>query len=214
MVERRLRRRRFQVASPGIRTPCQTRTPELFFPSGEKPWIDADHPGAYDMARHLCARCGSRQWCLASALAHPENYGMWGVTTPAERARILVDLQATTARPERGSPGGSHLDRVTEPGKGARGIVTDLPQAARQPPAPDPGTLYRTARPERITSNQQAETNKLLAPKRPAEKRDDLRPPRPAPPTAVEQAVGPPRPALPQLQSARPLPHAAPKSKT
>jgi WhiB family transcriptional regulator, redox-sensing transcriptional regulator len=128
MVERRLRRRPFQVASPGIRTPCQTRIPELFFPAGEKPWIDADHPDAYDMARHLCARCGSRQWCLASAFAHPERYGMWGGATPAERARILVDLQATTARPERGSPGGSRLDRVTEPGKAPGGSSPTYPR--------------------------------------------------------------------------------------
>ncbi len=104
MVDSRFRRRTFPRASLGIRRPCQTRTPELFFPAGEKPWVDADHPGACDLARRLCASCESCQWCLTAALAHHESYGMWGGTTPAERARILVDSQATIAGPERGSP--------------------------------------------------------------------------------------------------------------
>jgi WhiB family redox-sensing transcriptional regulator len=137
MIDGRFRRRTIRRASLGIRTPCQTRTPELFFPDGEKSWVDADHPGAYDLARRLCASCESCQWCLASALAHHESYGVWGGTTPAERARILVDSQATTARPERGSPSGSHLDRITKPGKGAGGVVTGLTQGARRPSAPD-----------------------------------------------------------------------------
>jgi WhiB family transcriptional regulator, redox-sensing transcriptional regulator len=96
MVDSRTRRRTLRRASLGIGTPCQTRTPELFFPAGERSWVDADHPGAYDLARRLCASCQSRQWCLTAALAHHESYGMWGGTTPAERARILLDRRTSS----------------------------------------------------------------------------------------------------------------------
>jgi WhiB family redox-sensing transcriptional regulator len=89
MVNSRFPRRSFPRVSPGGGRPCQTRSPELFFPAGEKPWVDAEHPGAYELARRLCDSCGSSRWCLASALAHQESFGVWGGTTPAERARIL-----------------------------------------------------------------------------------------------------------------------------
>jgi hypothetical protein len=94
----RSRRRGFQQTSPQGGAPCQSRTPALFFRPGERPWVDAEYPGAYDLARRLCASCAWRQWCLASALDHHESYGVWGGTTPAERAGIIVARRAATAR--------------------------------------------------------------------------------------------------------------------
>ncbi|GAB3724328.1 WhiB family transcriptional regulator [Nocardiopsis nanhaiensis] len=39
-------------------------------------------------ARQVCGGCPVRQVCLEWALAANEPYGIWGGTTPAERARI------------------------------------------------------------------------------------------------------------------------------
>ena len=43
-------------------------------------------------AKALCAECPVRQECLRHALAVPENYGVWGATTPEERAAMRMPL--------------------------------------------------------------------------------------------------------------------------
>jgi WhiB family transcriptional regulator, redox-sensing transcriptional regulator len=73
----------------GLAPSCRGRSPDLWYPAGERAWVDSELPGAYDLARRLCARCGWRQGCLAGALARGESDGMWGGATPAERARLL-----------------------------------------------------------------------------------------------------------------------------
>jgi hypothetical protein len=121
MVDSRFRRRTLQRVILGIRTPRQTRTPELFFPAGEKSWGDAD-------PRHL--RSGSlpaRQLRVvpmvpAAALAHHESYGVSGGTKPAERARS----SSTAGRPRRARSQGPHESRISigspsqETGNGGR----------------------------------------------------------------------------------------------
>lgn len=54
--------------------------PELFFP------YDSDHAGAA-AAKAVCETCPVRRQCLAWALTNPVH-GVWGGTTPAERAAL------------------------------------------------------------------------------------------------------------------------------
>jgi hypothetical protein len=76
MVDTRLRRRTLARASLGTGTPCQTRTPELFFPAGQKSWVDADHPAAYDPARRPGASCERPSHnCRLPDLSHPPRRG-------------------------------------------------------------------------------------------------------------------------------------------
>lgn len=42
----------------------------------------------YVPARQVCAGCPVRKACLDYALANREEFGMWGGTTPTERAEI------------------------------------------------------------------------------------------------------------------------------
>lgn len=41
-------------------------------------------------AKELCSGCPVIRECLEHALAVPENYGIWGGTTAAERQRMLL----------------------------------------------------------------------------------------------------------------------------
>ena len=43
-----------------------------------------------EAAKRVCAGCPARQECLRHALAVREPYGIWGGTTPLERAEILA----------------------------------------------------------------------------------------------------------------------------
>lgn len=58
---------------------CATVDPELFFPEGRS-WT------AYTDARRVCARCVVRIECLEAGL--DQEHGMWGGTTPDERAAL------------------------------------------------------------------------------------------------------------------------------
>jgi hypothetical protein len=45
-------------------------------------------------AKALCGRCGLKASCLAGALAREEQFGIWGGTTPEERAQLLARRRA------------------------------------------------------------------------------------------------------------------------
>jgi WhiB family transcriptional regulator, redox-sensing transcriptional regulator len=58
---------------------CLEVGPELFFPDkGESPRA----------ARRVCSSCGVRAECLAYALDHDEQYGVWGGMSERQRRRI------------------------------------------------------------------------------------------------------------------------------
>lgn len=71
------------------RLPCQA-DPELMFPVAE-PGTDA-----YDeqvvRARAVCARCPVRVACREYAVETGAPYGIWGGTTPKERAQLRLQL--------------------------------------------------------------------------------------------------------------------------
>ncbi len=102
MVDSRFRRRNLQRASLGTRTPCQTRTPNCSSP-----------PAISHGATPTTPACPT--WPAACAPVADRANGAWHPPWPTTKAtacgaaqrrrtRILVDSQATTARPERGSP--------------------------------------------------------------------------------------------------------------
>ncbi len=57
------------------------RDPDLFFP-------ESTAESAYAPARDVCDRCPVAGDCLDYALAHGENFGVWGGLTPPERRRL------------------------------------------------------------------------------------------------------------------------------
>ncbi len=66
---------------------CRTDSPERFFaPAGERPSARARREAA---AKQVCAGCPVRQECLDWALRTREPYGVWGGTSPEERAGML-----------------------------------------------------------------------------------------------------------------------------
>ena len=183
MVDSRFRRRTFQRASLGIRTPCQTRTPELFFPAGEKPWVDADHPGAYDLARRLCASCESCQWCLAIGLGPPRKLRHVGRhnagrASPDPRRQPGDHRPPGTRVPMSVASRSDHPAQEKAPG-GRHRLNPGCPSAIHTRP---PGTVYRTPRPERIMSDQHSRNQQAPCPGGRRRNDDDLRPPTPAPP--------------------------------
>nr|WP_277628330.1 WhiB family transcriptional regulator [Arsenicicoccus dermatophilus] len=69
---------------------CATTDPELFYPQkGEMPKVRA--------AQQICRSCPAMVECREWAIAHGEDHGVWGGTTPRERLRIRRDRAATTA---------------------------------------------------------------------------------------------------------------------
>ncbi|BBX54403.1 hypothetical protein GCM10009645_22570 [Mycolicibacterium poriferae] len=52
-----------------------------------------------DEVKRICHRCAVRPQCLTHALEHPERHGIWGSTTPRERARMgsVGDLRPDAA---------------------------------------------------------------------------------------------------------------------
>ena len=58
---------------------CAQTDPELFFPEvGERA----------PAAKAICARCPSREPCLAWSLDNRERYGIWGGLSADERKRV------------------------------------------------------------------------------------------------------------------------------
>ena len=63
---------------------CVGTHPELFFPPGDGPAIEA---------RHISAMCPVRGQCLAYAVMADEPFGIWGGLDPHERENLRLQLQ-------------------------------------------------------------------------------------------------------------------------
>jgi hypothetical protein len=50
--------------------------------------FDVEGDAAYQRAKTVCRDCPVREACLAHALKNDEREGVWGGTTPVERARV------------------------------------------------------------------------------------------------------------------------------
>ena len=72
----------FAMPDPGLWTKdarCAETDPDIFHPEvGQN----------VDAAKKICDECPVKAQCLAFALRHPRLTGVWGGTTPKERARI------------------------------------------------------------------------------------------------------------------------------
>ena len=76
---------------------CVTADPELFFPVSPGGMA----AGQIAQARRICAGCQVRRQCLEFALRTNEMVGIWGGTTPEERARARQDEIARRRRVRR-----------------------------------------------------------------------------------------------------------------
>jgi WhiB family transcriptional regulator, redox-sensing transcriptional regulator len=63
---------------------CTSADPDLFFPVSATGIAAAQA----DQACRICAGCQVRRQCLDFAMEHGETEGIWGGTTPEERARV------------------------------------------------------------------------------------------------------------------------------
>ncbi|AIT14553.1 WhiB family transcription factor [Mycobacterium phage Jamie19] len=58
---------------------CTQTDPEVFFPEKGEP---------VGPAREICKRCDVRQQCRDIAIAHDEEFGIWGGLTPNQRRAL------------------------------------------------------------------------------------------------------------------------------
>ena len=63
---------------------CAGANPEIFFPSGDGPAVEA---------RRICEMCPVRGQCLAYAITAGEPFGIWGGFDPHERENLRRQLQ-------------------------------------------------------------------------------------------------------------------------
>jgi WhiB family transcriptional regulator, redox-sensing transcriptional regulator len=63
---------------------CIGADPELFFPPGDGPAIEA---------RRICGMCPVRGQCLAYAVTADEPFGIWGGLDPHERENLRRQFQ-------------------------------------------------------------------------------------------------------------------------
>ena len=63
---------------------CAGADPEIFFPPGDGPAIEA---------RHICAMCPVRDECLAYAITADEPFGIWGGLDPHERENLRRQIR-------------------------------------------------------------------------------------------------------------------------
>lgn len=78
------------------RIPCAETDPELFFPDDEKENGMKDTSTArVRMARELCETCPVMAQCKNYAVMYFEMEGIWGGTTPKDRAKIRSRLGVT-----------------------------------------------------------------------------------------------------------------------
>lgn len=67
---------------------CAETDPDLFHP-------EDGNAAQATQAKNVCQRCPVRETCLAYALEHAEDQGVWGGTSPKERRRLqLRDIAA------------------------------------------------------------------------------------------------------------------------
>ena len=67
------------------RAACRDEDPELFFPIG----TDGPALAQVEQAKAVCRRCHVQADCLQWSLDAREQHGIWGGTTPQERAELL-----------------------------------------------------------------------------------------------------------------------------
>jgi WhiB family transcriptional regulator, redox-sensing transcriptional regulator len=72
----------------GLRLPCRSNDPELFF---------AESPADVELAKALCRTCPVRSECLAGALDRREPWGVWG-------GELLVSGAVVARKRPRGRP--------------------------------------------------------------------------------------------------------------
>jgi WhiB family redox-sensing transcriptional regulator len=65
---------------------CAQTDPELFFPETQQAYVQINQ------AKAICAECDIRMECLKEALTYEYTDGIWGGTTPSERARLGANL--------------------------------------------------------------------------------------------------------------------------
>lgn len=65
---------------------CVGEDPEIFFLAENSRM--GPKAKAINRAKEVCFGCPVKQQCLEQALAVPEEFGVWGGTTPEERAKI------------------------------------------------------------------------------------------------------------------------------
>jgi WhiB family redox-sensing transcriptional regulator len=70
---------------------CRTRAVEQFF-ADDQDLDQRERREQTEAARMVCGACPVRQQCLEHALRVPEPFGVWGGTTPAERAHMLWNV--------------------------------------------------------------------------------------------------------------------------
>jgi WhiB family transcriptional regulator, redox-sensing transcriptional regulator len=76
---------------------CASADPDLFFPI-----LTMERAAAQiAQARRICTGCRVRRQCLEFALETGEKEGVWGGTTPEERARIRREEAARRRRERR-----------------------------------------------------------------------------------------------------------------
>jgi WhiB family transcriptional regulator, redox-sensing transcriptional regulator len=71
--------------------PCQTENPELWFPRSQSDLQESRSEKDYAMAKKICYEdCPDAiRWaCLRYALDNNEQFGVWGATSPMERAKV------------------------------------------------------------------------------------------------------------------------------
>lgn len=72
---------------------CLNDPSELFFLEDDRgPRLRRDD----EHAKRICLQCPERTRCLEHALTAPEMYGIWGATTPRERAALATQSSAAT----------------------------------------------------------------------------------------------------------------------
>jgi|SRR5271163_2754135 WhiB family transcriptional regulator, redox-sensing transcriptional regulator len=71
---------------------CRSADPDLFFPRSA-----TGLAAQIARAKTICAGCGVRRECLEFALAHGQNYGIWGGTTAEDRQRDRRRRRRTAA---------------------------------------------------------------------------------------------------------------------
>lgn len=67
---------------------CVGADPEIFFLAENARM--GTKVRAEKAAKEVCLGCPVREQCLTQALTVPEEYGVWGGTTPEERTRIQL----------------------------------------------------------------------------------------------------------------------------
>lgn len=103
-----------------LRTACRDEDPELFFPEGNTtPALIQS-----ERARAICATCPVAARCLAYALERDERHGVWGGTTPGQRAAMRHAACLTCGRADVISTPDGRYGRHWPPAGGSRACLT------------------------------------------------------------------------------------------